>query len=126
MMPIRPENRALYPADWRVISKRIREQRAGGRCECDGRCGKPHAPRCEAVNGQPSPYSGSRVVLTVAHLDHTPEHCDDANLLAMCQRCHLAYDGPHHAETRAATRASELAEQMEPLFEVTPLAPPGP
>lgn len=37
-MPIRPENRALYPADWPTISRRIRE-RAGHRCE---RCGVPN------------------------------------------------------------------------------------
>jgi hypothetical protein len=116
-MPIRPENRCRYPANWVGISARIRIVRAGNRCECRGQCGKPHAARCEAVNGWPSPYTGSRVVLTVAHLDHTPENCDDANLLAMCQRCHLAYDGPHHAETRAATRARELADAMDPLFE---------
>jgi len=42
------------------------------------------------------------VVLTVAHLDHQPENCDPANLMAMCQACHLAYDRDHHADTRRA------------------------
>jgi len=46
----------------------------------------------------------TRIVLTVAHLDHTPEHNDDSNLLAMCQRCHLRYDRDHHAETRRKSR----------------------
>jgi len=55
------------------------------------------------------------VVLTVAHLDHTPENCDEANLKAMCQRCHLAYDGPHHAQTRTAARARDLAATMDTL-----------
>jgi hypothetical protein len=27
----------------------------------------------------------------------------------MCQRYHLAYDAPHHAETAAAARASRAA-----------------
>jgi hypothetical protein len=36
--PIRPENRALYPADWPLISRRIRD-RARQRCE---RCGVPN------------------------------------------------------------------------------------
>jgi hypothetical protein len=36
-----------------------------------------------------------RIVLTVAHLDHTPENCDPANLKALCQRCHNRYDAPH-------------------------------
>jgi hypothetical protein len=40
------------------------------------------------------------VVLTVAHLDHTPEHCHPDNLRAMCQGCHLHYDRDHHAATR--------------------------
>ena len=31
-MPIRPENRALYPKDWPAISLEVRE-RAGWRCE---------------------------------------------------------------------------------------------
>lgn len=39
-------------------------------------------------------------VLTVAHLDHTPEHNDAANLRAMCQGCHLAYDRAYHESTR--------------------------
>lgn len=41
-----------------------------------------------------------RIVLTIAHLDHTPEHCDDNNLRALCQRCHLLYDKEHHAKSR--------------------------
>lgn len=38
-MPIRPENRGLYPRDWPQIRARIRT-RSGGKCE---RCGVPHA-----------------------------------------------------------------------------------
>jgi len=78
--------------------------------------------RCEAVNGWLHPVTRSLVVLTVAHLDHTPENCDDTNLLDMCQRCHLKYDAPHHAETRAAARRAALADQMSPLFDL----PEGP
>lgn len=102
-MPIRPEMRALYPADWRQISLRIRTERAGDICECDGRCGR-HDASCGARNRQPHPVTGSRVVLTVAHLDHDPSHCSDDNLLAMCQRCHLAYDRDHHRQTKEARR----------------------
>lgn len=80
-MPIKPENRARYPKDWKAISKRIRFERAGGRCEW-----------CGAVNYQPHPVTGSKVILTVAHLNHTPEDCRDENLAALCQRCHLTYD----------------------------------
>lgn len=96
-MPISPENRARYPADWPVISLRIRKDRAGDRCECQGECGHDHGGRCPEINGQPHSVTSSIVVLTVAHLDDTPENCADENLRAMCQRCHLAYDRHIHA-----------------------------
>ena len=115
-MPIRPENRIRYPADWRDISQRIRGERARWRCECLGECGRrTHAGRCPNVHGQPAYGTGAKVVLTTAHLDHTPEHCEDDNLRAMCQGCHLHYDRDHHAETRAATRATaaHIAGQLE-------------
>jgi hypothetical protein len=99
-MPIRPEEKARYPKDWPAISRRIRD-RAGNQCE-----GSPAYPDCRAANGEPHPVTASRVVLTVAHLDHTPEHCDDDNLKAWCQRCHLTYDREHHANTRRRRRAA--------------------
>ena len=43
------------------------------------------------------------IVLTVAHLDHTPENCADDNLVALCQKCHNNYDSGHRQETRRAT-----------------------
>lgn len=128
-MPIRPENLSRYPADWPVISWVIRWVRALGRCECHGECGaRPGLDtrhlgatgRCGAVNGQAHPRTGSTVVLTVAHLDHTPENVHPANLRAMCQACHLRYDRDHHAETRRTTLAVRRVERGElPLFEVT-------
>ena len=48
------------------------------------------------------------IVLTVAHLDHTPENCSAENLRALCQRCHLEYDHDHHRETAAITRRMRL------------------
>lgn len=80
-MPIRPEQKDLYPANWKEISRRIRFERAKGRCEF-----------CGAVNYQPHPETGRRVVLTVAHLDHDPANVDDNNLKALCQACHNRYD----------------------------------
>jgi len=144
-MPIRPENRARCPADWKAISKRIRHERAGNTCECTGEC-DDHDGRCDAPNGElilrgkadPARWvlsteelfdalmgavSGCceidedypwrepvKVVLTVAHLDHTPENCDDSNLRAMCQRCHLRYDAAHHATQRALNRAKKAGQ----------------
>lgn len=103
-MPIRPDERARYPKAWRAISLRIRAERAAWRCEQLNASGL----RCTALQGEPHPLTGSRVVLTVAHLDHTPENCADENLRAMCQRCHLLYDAEHHAKTRAARRRAQL------------------
>ena len=101
-MPIRPENKARYPKDWKQISLRIRE-RAGWRCEYVD----ANEYRCRAVQGEPHPITLSRVVLTVAHLDHQPENCDEGNLLAMCQRCHNAYDAPmRRAGIKARFKAS--------------------
>jgi 5-methylcytosine-specific restriction endonuclease McrA len=50
------------------------------------------------------------IVLTIAHLDHTPENCDPANLRALCNRCHLAYDAKHHAQTAYQTRRAGKAK----------------
>lgn len=106
-MPIRPENKARYPKDWKVISLEVREA-AGWRCE-----GSPAFPDCRAENHKPHPQTGSKVVLTVAHLDHQPENCDRANLKAWCQRCHNTYDMPMRRagiamRARAACAAGDL------------------
>ena len=51
----------------------------------------------------------SRVVLTIAHLDHQPENNDPGNLRALCQRCHLAWDKEHHQKTAYQTRRAGKA-----------------
>lgn len=56
------------------------------------------------------------IVLTVAHLDHQPENCDDENLRAMCQRHHLAHDAEHHKANTQATRRARKA--VGDLFEI--------
>ncbi len=102
-MPIKPENAARYPKDWKAISLYIRE-RAGNRCE-----GSPAYPDCRAENSKPHPVTGSNVVLTVGHINHQPEDCGDDNLKAWCQRCHLTYDAKHHAESARKTRRAAMA-----------------
>lgn len=112
-MPISAANKARYPKDWKEIRARILA-RAGDRCE-----GSPAYPDCRAMNGleirgaefQSWNRSGGRrvVVLTIAHLNHTPEDCDEANLRAWCQRCHLTYDAKHHAQNAAKTRRARKA-----------------
>lgn len=117
-MPIRPENRSRYPHNWPLISMAVRFYRAAGRCECVGECGRAHVGRCPNTHGGEAYGTGSRVVLTVAHLDHTPENCGLGNLKAMCQGCHLHYDRGHHAATARATRERQRTAGMDPLFEV--------
>lgn len=100
-MPIKPENRKRYPAHWKQIRAEILE-RAGHCCE-----GSPDFPDCRVANYERHPETGSKVVLTIAHLDHIPENCDHSNLRAWCQRCHLNYDKHHHAKNSAQTRRSK-------------------
>jgi len=110
MMPMKRE---LYPDNWEEISHRIRFERAGNRCEW-----------CGAANGFPSPVTGSKVVLTVAHLgiakpDGTPgdkedkQDCREENLAALCQRCHLNYDRPEIlVKVRARIRQKRIDQAL--------------
>lgn len=98
-MPIRPENRARYPKDWKLRSRFVRFVRAKNRCEW-----------CGAENGKPHPITGAKVVLTTAHIfDHRPEVANLLNLAALCQRCHLAHDAKHRAENARKTRQNSQA-----------------
>lgn len=119
-MPIKPENRTRYPKEWPSIRAEIL-RRARYRCECLGECEK-HGERCGRVNGDLISGSECTVVLTVAHLDHSPENCDPSNLRAWCQRCHLAYDQAHHLAGAAATRSRKAQEARLTAGEV-PLFP---
>ena len=101
-MPIRAENKGRYPKNWKQIASRIRE-RAGGQCEF-----------CGALDKQPHPSTGSTVILTVAHLDHTPENCSKENLKALCQRCHNGYDAKEKAKGIRARRRAYMG--ILPLF----------
>lgn len=93
-----PMDRSKYPKDWKAISHRIRFERAKGKCE-----------RCDAENYRPHPVTGSKVVLTTAHLDHDTTNNRDDNLMAMCQRCHLRHDAKLHAENAWQTRRKKMA-----------------
>lgn len=71
---------------------------------------------CEAENYQPHPITKSKVILTVAHLDHNPTNCNDNNLKALCQKCHLNYDLKYHMENRKETFIKKKYNKMELLF----------
>lgn len=100
-MPIKPENKSRYPKDWKQIRNRIL-LRAGNRCEF---CGvENHSMRLNPKTGKVV-----KIILTIAHLDHIPEHCDPDNLRALCQKCHNTYDAQHRKETR--TLASSVRKK---------------
>lgn len=133
-MPIRPENKSRYPADWPAISLAAKEA-AGWRCACTGQCGRgTHHGRCPNRHGQPAYGTGTTVVLTTAHLNHQPEDVRPDNLVAMCQGCHLHHDRAHHRVTAALTRAAGLAAAgqlaLEPVADLAvptePVLPPAP
>lgn len=115
-MPIRPENRARYPADWSSAIVPAVRARSGNACE-----GSPRYPDCRVANGEPHPVTGSRVVLTVAHLDHDDlETRDLARLRHWCQRCHNTHDAPMRAAGIKARRAQAAGD----LFRACGDAPP--
>jgi hypothetical protein len=101
-----PMDRSRYAEDWEGISQRIRFDRAGGRCEWVEEDGA----RCGAIHRAAHPVTGSRVILTTAHLDHDVTNNDEANLLALCQLHHLRYDADHHAANAVATRRRRQVE----------------
>ncbi len=86
-----------YHPKWKLISKLIRFKRANNRCEI-----------CDAENYQSHPVTGSKVVLTVAHMDHDKTNNRFCNLKALCQRCHLKHDLPQHIENRKYGRNWKL------------------
>lgn len=151
-MPIRATERDRYPPDWKKISHAARE-RAGNRCEqCKAPNGEyvirfttdqeefsrqaymlSRGQVFDAVTGDalgfmrgsdvPPNARWTRIILTVAHLDHQPENCAPENLRALCQRCHLAYDADLHKANAAATRRAKKA--TGDLFD-TPAVCPAP
>lgn len=133
-MPIKPENKGRYPANWKDVRRRILA-RAGNCCE---RCRVPNKERITRGTGDDADtYMDSdanvycantgehfgqthmsnfecngkwiNIVLTIAHLDHQPENCADDNLKALCQRCHLLHDQQHHRANAAITRHQRKA-----------------
>ena len=113
-MPIRKDLLQHYSgADWKATRRRILA-RAHDRCE---QCGVKNHHRYDRGNGGSyrsseaecgTPWRNSQgnittfepmvsarrtvsIVLTVAHLNHTPGDDREENLMALCQWCHLNY-----------------------------------
>lgn len=112
-----------YHPKWSLISRLIRFKRANNRCEFCGvlnkslikRLGKMkfrqlYANEIDMVfsrvrNKHTTPteslkhYGFTKIVLTVAHLDHDKNNNRFHNLAALCQSCHLHHDRHHHANS---------------------------
>jgi len=88
---------SIYPDNWKEIARRIKDA-AGWKCE---RCHAPHS------------VEGSRV-LTVHHLDGNKANCEDWNLAALCQRCHLTIQGRVRMDQMFFAEILDVSEWFRP------------
>lgn len=91
-----PCNYKNYHPQWKFISGNIIKNRAKNRCEL-----------CNAENGKPHWKTGSKVVLTVHHIDGDIKNNKPYNLIALCQRCHNKIDLPLRIRHRTERRKDE-------------------
>ena len=102
-MPIRPDIAVRYPVDWKRRSRFVRFHRTKNRCEW-----------CDAANYEPNPVTGSRVVLTAAHIyDKRPEVSVLLNLAALCQLCHNRHDAKDRVASRRERRRGPQLRLLE-------------
>lgn len=95
-----------YPPNWySEIRPRILK-RAGNKCEL---CG---------IKNYALSKRGTKVILTIAHLDHDPENWEvkDERLMALCQACHLNYDNNRHVAKRRYGRNYDGKQQLKIRF----------
>lgn len=143
-MPIRPELRHFYRREWREEIRPRILKRAENKCE---QCKVPNHELIARFNKYPGfwftldgeihgpdgsdrgMFRGSdpefaepdrlvKIVLTIAHLDHTPGHDADENLAALCQWCHLHHDQKLHVQSARETRLDRKDAGRPILVEV--------
>jgi len=56
----------------------------------------------------------TKIILTIAHLDHDKTNNDYDNLAALCQKCHLGHDIKHHMANQKANRIKK--KKLQSLF----------
>lgn len=113
-----------YHPKWSLISRLIRYVRAKNKCEecgikngtvvkrlADGTYRQPCQTEWDMIHArikyshsnmtESLKYHGfTKIVLTVAHLDHNKKNNRFWNLKALCQRDHLRHDIKHHCANR--------------------------
>lgn len=118
-----PIDYSKYHPKWHTISRFIRFYRARNRCEfCrveNYRTGYwvgerfvtveewHHQLQADGTNlyeGIPMNKPLTKIILTVAHLDHDIENNSFFNLAALCQRCHLNHDRKDNLRRRKENR----------------------
>jgi hypothetical protein len=109
-----PIDYSQYHPKWKLISWLIRVKRAKNKCEwCEAPNGQliyrpnkgmpdwklwPEGMESEALSIDG--YKSTKIVLTVAHIDHDKKNNCFNNLVALCQRCHLKHDIHQHVANR--------------------------
>jgi len=86
-----------YPENWKEIADRIKTEQ-------DWRC-----ERCTHEHGAKTHH-----VLTVHHLDGNKSNCEDWNLAALCQRCHLSVQGRIKMDQMFFTEILDVSEWFKP------------
>jgi hypothetical protein len=100
-MPIRPEHRRYYGADWRAFRLQLIEAAQGQICS---RCGIELA---QGING--------------AHQDHDPRN--RASVALMCPSCHARHDSRHRIAIMRRRRANQHGQLwLLPELEWAPFA----
>jgi hypothetical protein len=101
-----------YHPKWTLIVRLVRKRTIiNNSMDC---CeGSPAYPDCRAENYEPHPVTGSKVVLTTAHVDGDKDNNRFSNLMRWCQRCHLRHDLAHHIMNRRYGRKHGRKHQLK-------------
>ena len=86
-----------YPSNWEAIAANVKDK-AGWRCE-----------RCKHRHDLATAH-----VLTVHHLDGDKANCEEWNLAALCQRCHLRVQGRVKMDQLFFMEILDVAEWFKP------------
>lgn len=120
-MPIKPENRHLYPPEWPEIRERILE-RAGRRCEHDGCLARQYSVGCWSLEGglfrwvglwgqndNPRTYREARQVAAELHFERGEE--EPRPIVIVLTIAHLDHDPTNCADEnlRALCQRHHLA-----------------
>lgn len=99
-----PINYKDYHPEWKTVIRPRILDRAKNKCEF---CG---------IENYAMSKRNTKVVLTIAHLDHNKSNNADENLRALCQACHLAYDSEIHIANRKRNREQANNKNQMDLF----------